>query len=67
MLVDVESVTKEVHYIRGKASPLGHESDHANTRLLKQHLHVNCALSIEHVQADICKDHSRFIQACVQG
>ena len=57
MLVDVESMTEGVHYIGDKATPLGHESVHANTRFL-EHLHVNCALSIEHVQADTSKDHS---------
>ncbi len=57
MLVDVESMTEEVHYIRDKASPLGHESERANTRFL-EHLHVNYALSIEHVQADTSKEHS---------
>ncbi len=56
MLIDVESMTEGVHYIRDKASPLGHESEHANTRFL-EHLHVNCALSIEHVQADTSKSH----------
>ncbi len=57
MLVDVESITDGVHYIRDKATPLGHESEHANTRFL-EHLHVNCALPIEHVQADTSKDKS---------
>ncbi len=48
-------MTEEVHYIRDKASPRGHENEHANTRFL-EHLHVNCDLSIEHVQADTSKD-----------
>ncbi len=48
-------MTDGVHYIRDRASPLGHENEHANTRFL-EHLHVNCALSIEHVQADTSKD-----------
>jgi hypothetical protein len=56
MLVDVDNMAKGVHYIRDKASPLGDESEHANTRFLK-HLRVNCALPIEHVQADTCKCH----------
>ncbi len=55
MLVDVESMKEGVHYIRDKATPLGHESEHANIRFLEQ-LHVNCALSIEHVQTDTSKD-----------
>ncbi len=46
-----------VHYIRDKATPRGHESEHANSWIL-EHLHVNCALSIEHVQADTSKDRS---------
>ncbi len=66
MLVDVESMTEGVHYSRGKASPLGHESEHANTRFLK-HLHVNCALSIEHVQADTSKDHRVIHTSLCQG
>ncbi len=45
-----------VHYIRDKASLPGHESEHANTRFL-EHLHVNCASLIEHVQADASKGH----------
>jgi hypothetical protein len=49
-------MTEGVHYIRDKASPRGHESEHANTRFL-EHLHVNCALSIEHVQADANECH----------
>ncbi len=48
-------MTEGVHYIRDKASPPGHESEHANTRFL-EHLPVNCAPSIEHVQADTNKD-----------
>ncbi len=48
-------MTEGVHHIRDKASRLGHESEHANTRFL-EHLHVNCDLSIEHVQADTSKD-----------
>jgi hypothetical protein len=55
MLVDVKSMTEGVHYIRDKASLLKHnESERTNTLL--EHLHVNCALSIAHVQADTCKD-----------
>ena len=48
-------MTEGVHYIRDKATPRGHESEHANTPFL-EHLHVNCALPIEHVQADTSKD-----------
>ncbi len=55
--MNVKSMTEGVHYIRDKASPLVHESEHANTQFL-EHLHVNCALSIEHVQADTSKDGS---------
>jgi hypothetical protein len=44
-------MAKGVHYIRDKASLLGDESEHANTRFL-EHLHVNCALTIKHIQAD---------------
>ncbi len=36
MLVDVESMTDEVNYIRDKASPLGHESERANIPFLEQ-------------------------------
>ncbi len=57
MLVDVKSMKEGVHYIRDKASPRGHEGEHANTPFL-EHLHVNCALSIKHVQADTSKDRS---------
>ncbi len=56
MQIIVESMTEGVHYIRDKASPLGHECEHDNTRFL-EHLHVNCALSIEHVQVVTNKDH----------
>ncbi len=47
---------KGVHYIRDKATPLGHENEHANTPFL-EHLHDNCAPSIEHVQADTNECH----------
>ena len=56
MLVNVESMTDGVRYIRDIASPPEHESERANNRFL-EHLHVNCALSIEHVQADANKHH----------
>jgi hypothetical protein len=36
MLVDVESMTEGVHYIRDKASPRGHESERANIPFLEQ-------------------------------
>ncbi len=49
-------MTEGVHYIRDKATPLGYESEHANTQFI-EHMHVSCALSIEHVQADTNKDH----------
>jgi hypothetical protein len=35
-----------VHYIRDKATPLGHENEHTNTRLFLEHLHGNYALPI---------------------
>jgi hypothetical protein len=38
MVAGVESMTKGVHYIRDKASPLGHESENANTRLTTRQL-----------------------------
>jgi hypothetical protein len=57
MLIEVENMMEGLHNIREKASPRGHESEHANTRFL-EHLHVNCDLSIEHVQADTSKDRS---------
>ncbi len=49
-------MTEVVHYIRDQASPRGHESEHANTPFLEP-LQVNCALPIEHVQADTSKCH----------
>ncbi len=66
MLVDVESMTKGVHYIRDRATPLGHESEHINTPFLEP-LHV-----IAFCQSDMCKQIQAktietFIQACVQG
>ncbi len=59
-------MTEGVHYIRDKATPRGHESEHANTRFL-EHLHVNCALPIEHVQADASKGHSDIHTSLCSG
>ncbi len=36
MVIDVESMTEGLNYIRDRASPLGHESEHANTPFLEQ-------------------------------
>ncbi len=66
MVVDVERTTEGALYIIDKASPPGYESQHANTRFL-EHLHVNCALSIEHVQADTCKDRRDIHTSLCQG
>jgi hypothetical protein len=61
MLVDVESMTG-VHYIRDKASPLGHESEHANTRFLEP-LHV-----IALCQSDMYKQiQAKTIEAFIHG
>ncbi len=63
MLVDVESMTEGVHYIRDKASPLVHESEHANTRLFLEHLHV-----IALCQSDMYKQiQAKTIEAFIHG
>ncbi len=66
MVARVKSMTDGVHYIRDKATPRGHESEHANTRFL-EHLHV-----IAHHQSNMYKQIQAnaietFIQACVQS
>ncbi len=66
MLVDVESVTEGVHYIRDKATPLGHESKHTNTRFLEP-LHVIAFCQSNMYKQIQAKTIETFIQACVQG
>ncbi len=62
MLVDVESMTEGVHYIRDKASPLVHKSKHINTRFL-EHLHV-----IALCQSDMYKQiQAKIIEAFIHG
>ena len=65
-VIDVESMTEGVHYISDKATPRGHESEHANTRFL-EHLHVIafCQSNMyKQIQANAIET---FIQACVQS
>ncbi len=66
MLVDVESMTEGVHYIRGKATSRGHESEHANTWFL-EHLHVIAFCQSDMYKQIQAKTIETFIQACVQG
>ncbi len=66
MLVDVESMTEVVHYIRDRATPLGHESKHTNTPFL-EHLHVIAFYQANMYKQIQAKTIDTFIQACVQG
>jgi ferredoxin-like protein FixX len=59
-------MTEGVHYIRDKASPPGHESEHANTRFL-EHLHVIAFCQSNMYKQIQAKTIETFIQACVQG
>ena len=59
-------MTDGVHYIRDKASPLGHESEDANTRFL-EHLHVIALYQSNMYKQIQAKTIETFIQACVQG
>ncbi len=54
MLFEVENMMEGLHHMKDKASPRGHESENVNTRFY-EHLHVSCARSFEHVQADTSK------------
>ncbi len=58
-------MTEGVHYIRDKASPLGHESEHADTRFL-EHLHVIALRQSNMCRQIQAKAVETFIQACVQ-
>ena len=66
MLVDVESMTKGVHYIGDKATPRGHESEHTNTPFL-EHLHVIAFCQSNMYKQIQAKTIETFIQACVKG
>ncbi len=55
-----------VHYIRDKATPPGHESEHANTPFLK-HLHEIALYQSKMYKQIQAKSVATFIQACVQG
>ncbi len=59
-------MTEGVHYIRDKATPLEHESEHANTRFL-EHLHVIAYCQSNMYKQIQAKTVETFIQACVQG
>ncbi len=60
-------MTEGVHYIRDKATPLGHESEHANTPFL-EHFCTSIVLCLSNMYKQIqAKTIETFIQACVQG
>ncbi len=59
-------MTEGVHYIRDKASPPEHESEHANTRFL-EHLHIIAFCQSNMYNQIQAKAIETFIQACVQG